>query len=209
MTQAINALTASQKQTQLNQQTLALVLDYLWKQAAAMPGYSGIPYNANNSLLPQIQNFYAQYPGSIPTVESVTTPLANPSTDFQPALTPDGALVPDTSPVAPGTVNAASSVAISIDLGADPGIGNPTLETPPDGPTIMAPLTTGLAPYLSFNVVMPPGTCPSLTFDLRPVINKVITNTTICTVYDSVSSNIYVAATLFWSMFFLLIVLTA
>ncbi len=209
MTQAINALTTAQRATQLNQQTLALVLNYLWQQAAAQPGYSGIPYNSNNAIGAEIANFYASNPASTPTVGALAVPVSNPQTDFMPAASPTGALVPDTSATSPATVDAASSVAISVDLGADPGIGNPTLETPPDGPTIMAPLVTGLAPYLSFSVVMPTGTCPSLTFDFRPVWNKVITDNTTCTLYDSLYSKIYAAATLAWSMLFVIIVLTA
>jgi hypothetical protein len=126
-----------------------------------------------------------------------------------PAASPTGALVPDTSPTSPAAVDAASSVALSVDLGPDPAIGNPTLETPPDGPSIMAPLTTGLAPYLSFSVVLPAGTCPSFTFDFRSVWNKVITDNTACTLYDSIYSKIYAGATLAWSMLFVIIVLTA
>jgi hypothetical protein len=207
LTQAIAALTDAEKATQLNDQTLALMMNYLWQQAASQPGYDGLPYAPVTQA--DVDTFLATNPASYPTVGSLVTPVSPGCGGFYPAASPTGPVSPDCSPIPPGTINPASSVTPVVNLGPDPVIGSPSLETPPDGPAIMAPILTGLAPYLSFSVLMPAGVCPAPTFDFRPVWNLMVPSTVICTLYDSISQKIFNVMTLAWTVLFLIIVLKA
>ena len=205
LTQAVAALTAAQQATQLNDQTLALMINYLWQQAAAQPGYVGLPYSPIGQ--PDVDAFLASNPASYPPVAALAAPIPPGSNGLIPATSPTGPVVPDTTTVPPDAINPASSP--QVNLGADPVVPFPTLSSPPDGPTIMAPIVTGLTPYMNFSVAMPAGVCPAPTFDFRPALNLTVPSTQICTIYSSISQEIFNVMTLAWSVLFLIVVLKA
>jgi hypothetical protein len=165
-TDAASSLTSSQKSTPVDYSTMALMINQLWKQAATTTGYAGIPYSATQPITSADVQAWAQAnPAAYPTVEALTTPVANASTDLKPStsIQPSTAVSPAISPTATTATNPSTQPVIN--LGSDPNIGPPSLETPPTAPQILAPIL-GLFPSLkNFAVPAHSGECPKPSFD--------------------------------------------
>jgi hypothetical protein len=220
---AVAALTPAQQAMPLDANTLAAVANAALAASQNVPG--SLPAVASNPITAaDAQAEISALGANAPTVGDLFSAIqsgqvSNAASAFTPAsaLAAQNATSPlsgSASAVAPSTssVTAASpstAPATNVNLGTDPAIGSPPLDQTPDGPTIMAPLTTGLSSYTGFSVAMPQGVCPAPTFDFHPVWPVTVHSTEICTMYDSISGKIAVVMTLAWALLFLLIILKA
>ena len=167
LTQAISALTDTQKAVELNTQTMASLMNYLWQQAASKPGYSGLPYLATDPILSSdVDAYAAANPATFPTVNSLVTPIPSGSNGLYPSasITPTtgATIIPATSTTSNTTINPSTSA--QINLGADPATPSPTLEATPTAQSILAPILSLMPTLRSYSVPTHTGVCPIANF---------------------------------------------
>lgn len=203
---AIADLPSSDKEKPLNPAIVAAIANQLWKQAASQPGYAGLPYSyANAVTTSDVSAWQSSNPTQYPTVGEFVSPQTGPSPWTMPVSgSPIGASNgTQTQPT--GTINPGASSA-QLNLGADPSIGAPQLETTPTAAQILAPVL-GLMPELrSFTPGTHTSVCP------RPTLN-LFGETQImdghCTLLDENKPVIQTAMALAWALLALLIILSA
>jgi hypothetical protein len=208
LTQAVTALTSAQKAAKVDYQTMATLVNHVWQQAAAQPGYDGLPYSVTQPVTAANVQAWAQAnPSVYPTVEALTAPVANAQTDFAPSTStsPTTSTNPATTPIAP-TATQPSTQTSQVNLGPDPNIGPPTLESTPTAQMILAPLI-GLFPDLkTYSVPGHSGACPKPVFE---VFGTSITMDQHCTIFEGQRSALYAAGLLAFTLLALFIVLSA
>lgn len=135
---------------------IAAVANKLWQQAAQQPGYQGAAYNpadviTEEDILSAINTGLFAWP----TVSDLLSALsANPQT--QPQLDPNAQPVEQPSQPSPE---------VTLDLGPDPGIGQPGLENTPTGESIVQSVM-GLLPSLSaFTIPQHTSQCEAPAFE--------------------------------------------
>lgn len=184
---AINQLTAAQKQTAVSYDAMALMINQMWQKAAAQPGYDGVPYSVTNPVTAaQVQQWAEANPSSYPNVGQLTAPVSPVPSGFAPSTTQS-----TTTPVAPAT-NSTSSTATNastqpvINLGADPNI---TFDPPttPTADSIFQPFTDIAAPFVNFQFNAPAGVCPKPTFE---VFGASLSMTQHCDIFEGLRSTI-------------------
>lgn len=160
--QAVDALPQSERSKKLNPIILAEAANLLWRNAAARPGYDGLPYaaadpitvadvvqwqHANPDLYPTVADFVAPQP-------SVNKPWTLPSSPtaltHDPSLNPSPGINPSTQPVQ--------------NLGNDPVIGAPVLEEPPTPKEILDPVLNLLPSFKNFSAPAHVAECPKPSF---------------------------------------------
>ncbi|MFD0950398.1 hypothetical protein ACFQ0F_08370 [Paraperlucidibaca wandonensis] len=124
-----------------------------WSKAAEQPDYQGQPYNPEDPITPaDIQRELAKLPASEhPTVADYISPQLPGNVD---PLTHVASTDPSTSTGGAQTIN------VTVDLGADPAIAEPTLEEAPTGTSIVQPLLDQLNPFRNFNLPAHASQCP-------------------------------------------------
>lgn len=162
---AIAELTPEQLAAPVNPQLVASMADKLWRDAAAQPGYTGLPYVANDPITPaEVQTWRDANPQSYPTVKELVSPQAPANSPWSlpqsstPVSSQDTSLNPS-----PGTNPAASNPLQN--LGPDPGIGAPTLEETPTAARILKPIFDLMPGFKSVDVGGGGGQCPKPEFD--------------------------------------------
>jgi len=209
---AIAAIPSSDDGDPLNPTIVAAMTDALWDTASQLPGYSGLPYPVNDPVSSaDAATDEAASGSSWPTIGDAVAPVTSPSgapAANNPYSIPDSA--PGTAvPVLPASATPTATdpgSGAQVNLGPDPGIGSPTLETPPTAAQILAPIL-GLLPDLrSYVVPSHTSVCPEPTFDLW---GTTYTFTVQCDLLAANASAIYAAFVLAYSVAALFIVLTA
>lgn len=165
---AIYALPEAVLEQPLNPAIVAALANQAWQQAASEPGYDGLPYPQSNPITQsEVQPWLQANPQYAPTVRDFVSP--NPVTGSAPypwAL-PSNPTAANPSPSVPnaGSTNPAQDNP-QANLGPDPGIGSPTLETVPTAQQIANPILQ-LAPDLrAFQASNHAGVCPRPTIEL-------------------------------------------
>jgi hypothetical protein len=194
---------------------LAQLANSLWQAAAASPNYQGMPYSATNPITAaDVQAWLAANPSLAPTLGDLLTPAsatASSAVVISPTVqtstgtssTPTASLT-DVNVVNTPNVNVINK--ISVDLGVDPGVGSPTLETTPTAQMILAPIL-GLFPTLrSFVVPAHTGVCPKPTFS---AFNRNFVMDTHCTMFENHRSSLYSTMILAFVLAAVFIVLSA
>lgn len=204
---AADDLTPEQKAAPVNPQIIADTVNQAWQQAAAQPGYQGLPYSYTDPVTASdVEAWRASNPSSYPTVGDAVSPAINPSTGTV-TLPQPGA---GTSPV-PGTqpgIPTAPEGSPQLDLGLDPGIGSPNLEATPTGAQILAPITALFPDLRNFQVPAHQAECPRPVFDLA-VIGQQVQMDAHCSLSEDVRGPLYNASLLGWVLAALFIVLSA
>jgi len=111
----------------------------------------------------------------------------------------------DTSVATSPSTNAASANPLE-NLGPDPGIGSPTLETTPTAQQILAPILGLMADFRSFVVPAHESTCPKPTFQL---FGKSIVMDAHCNIAEQQRAALYAVMAAVWLLAGALIVLRA
>ena len=193
LTQAVNNLSTAEQAQAVNADAMAKMLNYLWQQAAAQPGYAGLPYPASNPVTTdEINNWYAANPTATPTVGGLVTAVPSGSNGFAPSTTQTTgtAIAPAISPNSPAATTPGGTTA-EINLGSDPGTPSPTLEQTPTAPMILAPILALLPDLRSYAVPSHNGTCPTPSISLY---GQTLTMSEQCTFVEQYRSIIYGAA---------------
>jgi hypothetical protein len=216
LAQAIPAIPAADKAKPLNPAIIAALVNQLWREAASKPDYQGIPYSYANPVTEQdVSQWQQDNPSYYPTVDDFVKPNP-PATSTgspwslpisgQPIGTPNG-----TQPAPTGTTNPAVPVGTTnpapiINLGADPGIGAPSLEAPPTPPEILAPILNLMPTLKNFTPTTSTGTCPTPSFQLFGTTH---TLTAHCTLIQNNKSIMQAAMGFAWAVMAMFILLSA
>ena len=194
--------------------SMALMINKLWKDAAAQSGYQGIPYDATNPVTStEVQRFAQANPASYPTVAALTAPIGGagsaavtsglaPSTTISPT-----APVTPAVPVNPPTTTVIAPPAPTTDLGVDPNIRF----VPPVAPTaqsILDPILNMLPGWRTATFTQD-GTCPKPTFNFAPFMNLTVTMESHCNLLEQNRALISSIMAGVWLLIAALIVLSA
>jgi len=188
----------------LNPAVVAMVADKLWRDTAAKPGYSGIPYDATDPITTDDATTYKNAnPSNYPTVGDFVTPQDPATTPFVLPVTPNQTTEPVANPA--NSVNAASSQP-QTNLGDDPAIGSPTLEDTPTASMILTPIFSLFTDFKNFAVPSHSAECPK---PVLQVFNKSITMDAQCTLAEQQRSTLLAVMAVVWLLAGALIVLRA
>jgi hypothetical protein len=213
----INTLYPSIPSSVLNQPltatTLAQLTDRLWASAAAQPAYAGIPYAATRPITAvEAQAILDAGVASTPTLGDLLSPASMTSATpvvISPTAT-TAVTSPTTSTVQDVNVTNVTNVTVNnkvaVDLGADPGIGLPTVEATPTANSILAPIFALFADVKAYAVPAHTSVCPQPSFD---AFHKTFTMTSHCTLLEGQRTTIYWVMGVVYLLSALLIVLTA
>jgi hypothetical protein len=205
--QSIAALSAAQKQQAVSYEAMAMIVNHLWKQAAAQPGYAGVPYSVTSPVtVAQVQAWAQANPQAYPTVQALVSAVTDVSTGFAPStsITTATPVSPATTTVAPTANN--PSTQTQINLGSEPNILAPTLEGIPTAQMILAPLLNLLPDLKSYTVPGHAGACPKPAFE---VFSKTIIMDQHCTIFEQQRAAIYAAGLLAFTLMAMFIILSA
>lgn len=204
---AIARIPASDLDKPLNPAIIAALANRVWEQAAAQPGYAGLPYShATPITQAEVQAWQQANPQYTPTVRDFVSPNPSTSTSPNPWSLPSDLADPKLTPVTSntGTTNPASE-SPQQNLGPDPGIGAPTLEQPPTAQQIAQPVLDLLPEFRNFHATAHTGSCP------RPTIELYGTHVleAHCTLIEDNKAVIQAAMTFAWAALALFIILSA
>ncbi|BBB66829.1 hypothetical protein UNDYM_2576 [Undibacterium sp. YM2] len=188
----------------LNPAITAAVANKAWIDAAATPGYNGIPYDYTKPItVDDVNNWTAANPGFAPTVDSFTRPNTGTNPFDLPLVgSPAGSV--DNTQVNTGTNAAASQPATN--LGVDPGIGAPNLESIPTAAQILAPILNLLPDLKNYTVPGGGGECPKFSLS---AFNKSYTVDKHCELLEQGRGTIHATMILCFTIMSLFIVLRA
>lgn len=78
---AASRLDSKTKEQPVNYETMALLINSLWKQAASQQDYTGLPFSVTDPVTGnQVKQWADSHPASYPAVSALVAPVANPST---------------------------------------------------------------------------------------------------------------------------------
>jgi len=169
--QTYDTMPVADKTTPLTPSEIAPLVDKVWKEAAAQPGYQGVPYSYSNPVSTQdVSDYQSQNPSVRPTVGDLMAPIPNAATSGS------GSPLSMSSPTAqtnPGTTTNPTTdpttnpnvTEVTVDLGPNPNIGEPSLEEIPTGQQILQPLLNLLNPFKTISFAHN-ATCPTYSLDL-------------------------------------------
>ncbi len=167
LTEAVSALSAPQKQQKVSYEAMALLINETWKKAASQPSYAGVPYSVSKPITASdVQIWEQANPNAYPTVDSLFSPISSPAVGLAPSTsTGTGTeIAPAVSPTASSATNTGQSNP-SLNLGPDPNINAPNLETTPTASQILSPIIGLFPSFKNFTVPAHSGECPKPAFD--------------------------------------------
>lgn len=183
----------------MSNEALATIANAQWRAASLQLDYPGLPYDATNPITAQdVAVWRATNPSSVPTLNDYFSPALNPTTGKVDITTPT------TNPNASNT----APTGTAVNLGTDPGVTAPTLETPPTD--LFKPISDLMQLWLSWAVPDHDGACP--TWQASPSISGHIYNIDLsyhCTFAESYRSAITAAALACWFAIAAFIILSA
>jgi hypothetical protein len=203
--EAINNLPPSELAKPLNPEIVAALADKAWRDAAAKPGYDGLPYVATDPITPaEVDTWRKAHTDSWPTVQDFVNP--QPASD-SPWKLPSSPTATTQDPVAPtaSSTNPAASNPLQ-NLGPDPGIGSPSLEPTPTAQQILKSLLDLFPDFRNFVVPSHQATCPKPSFD---VFGKQVVMDAQCVISEEQRSALFSVMAAVWALTAVFIVLKA
>lgn len=162
---AVDHLTVQERALALNPEIGAAVANKAWQDAAAKPGYDGLPYTAADPITPaEVAQWKQANPTRYPTVGDFVAPQPAANQPWKLPINPAADTQQATDSPAPGT-NPAQGQPL-VNLGPDPGIGAPTLEATPTPVEILQPIFDLMPGFKNFAVPSHSGQCPMPQFDV-------------------------------------------
>ncbi len=196
---AVAAVPSGDMTLPVNPQILAAAANNAWQQAAAQPGYQGVPYQASNPVTStDVEAWRSANASAYPTVGDLLSPAVNPATSTVPFVGPGVSANPGT--------NTGPAGSTQVNVGPDPAIPAPALEAAPTAAQILAPLLNLMPDLKAYTVPAHEGTCPSVTFSL---FERSIAMDQHCTLLESVRTQLFAVMALVWAVLAVMIVLTA
>jgi len=205
MNDAVNMLPSSEADQQVNPQIISAIADALWQKASQQPGYNGVPYPVSNPITAGDATTAKQGASSWPTVRDLVTASANSSTDFT-VSTGSSTGTGTGSGTGTGTGTGTTTIQVTVNLGPDPGIASPTLESTPTMPQILGPILSLFSDVRAFQVPSHQGVCPRPTF---AAFGRSFTIAAHCTLIEQQRSVIAGFMAVVWVLIGLMIVLKA
>jgi len=173
------AMPQSVKDAKMSADSLARMVDAQWRQAAAQPGYQGLPYSLSQPVTAtDVQPWINEDPTAVPTIGDLMTPASSPGTQtvpISPTVTPTSpGIDPGTNPSTSGNVNVVNTPNVNVvntpnvnvvnrvqvDLGEAPTVALPELETMPTARSILEPLLNLMPDLKAFTTPQHQGECP-------------------------------------------------
>ncbi|WP_394792458.1 hypothetical protein [Rhodoferax sp.] len=207
--QATTDIPAADLEKKLNPAVIAALVNKAWQQAAAQPGYDGLPYPQSKPITAtETATWTAQNPDYAPTVRDFTAPNPVTTGSPQPWALPQNPTASTTTPATTPNANTTNPAATNPqeNLGADPAIGAPTLEQTPTAQMILQPILDLLPDLKNFSPTMATGTCPRPTMNL---FHQTQTFEAHCTILDNNRDAIHAAMVVAFTLSALLIILSA
>lgn len=208
---SINNIPSEDLSKQLNPTVLAALVNQAWMNAASQSGYSGVPYSYTDPVtVSDVQTWQSANPSTYPTVSQFVAPQPAPSggtaaTPFSlPTSETPVAQVDPATQTQTGTNPAASNPLAN--LGIDPGIGAPNLETTPTAQSILSPLLNLMPSLKNFTVPTHTAECPKPTI---PFFGKSTVMDAHCTLLEGVRNTLYAVMAFVWVAAAMFIVLRA
>lgn len=215
---AYGGLNAAAKGQPLPDDLIAKLANQAWLNAAAQPGYQGLPYSAAQPITatdvatwravdpaaaPTIADLFspANSPGSVTVPISPTVTVTNPSTDPVTNPNPTPTPTPITSIANVNVMNTPK-----IDLGADPQTPDPTLEATPTAWQILTPIMTLIPELKNYRAPLHASECPKPTFQ---IFDAQIVMESHCNIAEQFRQQITAVMATVWILVALFIVLSA
>ncbi|WP_454874784.1 hypothetical protein [Paraburkholderia xenovorans] len=214
-------LTQASLDQPLDANTLALLTNQTWQQAAQQPWYQGLPYSASQPIgYEDVQPWVQANPTVVPNVGDLFRPASDPGTsivNISPTVQPGSNPLPpisSSSPVAtPGndvnvvnTPNVNVINKVSVDLGTDPSVQSPSLEQTPTISMILEPVLNLLPDLKVWVVPAHSSACPQPSFTL---LGRSYTMSAQCDLAEANRTTIYTAFAAMFTLAALLVVLRA
>ena len=206
LTDAFSSVPAATLAQPVDYQAMALIINDLWKKAAAQEGYAGLPYQLEKPVTAtEVEKWAVANPYVYPKVQQLVDPVLSPATGFVPSTTtaPGSSVTPATS-ASPSNVTNPNATQPKIDLGGDPNIGAPALESP----DWLEPLLNMLPGWRTASFTAQ-GQCWKPSFDFRPVIPKVVEMHSHCDLLEQNRELLSVVMSAVWVMVAAFIILRA
>lgn len=198
--EAVADIPADDMSKPANPQLVAQAVNNAWQQAAAQPGYQGLPYTASDPVTSgDVNTWMAANPSTYPSVGDMLAPAVNPATSTVP------------QPVAPGTVASPGTATApagtpQVNLGTDPVIAAPVLEATPTAQMIMNPLLNLFPDLKSFVVPSHSAECPTPS---ASIFGRTVVMDGHCSLLETVRPTLYAIMAAVWVMIALFIILAA
>lgn len=201
---AVTELAPEELAKPANPKLVSTIADQLWRRAASLPGYDGLPYVAADPITEAEAEAQRQAnPSAWPTVQDLVSP--QPAANSPWKLPVDASATSQDSGTALPPVNPAASSPLQ-NLGADPGIGSPPLEPTPTARQILQPLLDLLPDFRGFVVPSHQATCPKPTFD---VLEKSIVMAAHCDIAEEQRAALQAVMAAVWALTAAFIILRA
>jgi hypothetical protein len=211
---AFSGLSPQQLQQPVDYATMALMINKLWKDAAAQSGYQGVPYDVSNPVTStEVQAYATANPTTYPSVGGLAAAIGSPgsaavTTGLAPSVptAPNQPVVPAVPDNPPGTTVTAPP-APTTDLGVDPNIRF----VPPVAPTaqsILDPILNMLPGWRTATFTAN-GDCPKPNINFAPFMNLTVTMESHCNLIEQNRALISSLMSGVWLLIAALIVLAA
>lgn len=196
---ALSGLSELDKSKPLSPADVAEIANAVWKSAAAKPNYSGLPYVSTDPIT---------------AADVAAVRLANPSLAVS-TVGDLAAQIPSVGAVSPAAgTDAAAAVSSNINpstqpqsnLGADPSIAPPSLESTPTAQMILAPILNLLPSFKNFVVPSHVSSCPKPSFVM---FSESFSFQAHCDLLESIRPTLYAVMAFVWLMIALIIILGA
>jgi hypothetical protein len=194
----------------VNPMLIAGMINKAMQNAAAQPGYSGVPYDAANPVTESdVIAWKNQNPTSYPTVSDLTAPQPSGSTGpggspwtLPNSPTPVTTFDPSTGV---GTVTNPGAGA-QMNLGPDPNITAPGLESTPTAQMILSPVLSMMPSLKNFVVPSHQSTCPAPSMTL---FERHLVLDGHCALTEAARPTLYAVMAFVWLLAAVLIILAA
>jgi hypothetical protein len=209
--QAIADIPYADAYKNLNPTIIAAIADRAWQQAASKPNYDGLPYSASNPITAaDVTSFVSSNPTLQPTVSDFVrlepASPSDPSPWALPTYYPTGTTPVDTGTGTGTGTGGTGTGTTTVDLGPDPAVTPPNLETPPTPHEILDPILNLLPTFKNFTPSIPAGACPKPSFTL---FGNTITLQAHCTIIDEIKPILKGAMSFAWVAIAAFIILSA
>jgi len=187
---------------------VAADLDYWWRQAAGQLGYTGLPYTYADPVTSSDAVAVQQSsPAKWPTIGDLLSPVNKGAVTGSVATVPIPGNTDQTGPL-PTTGPISSGAGDPVNLGTDPAIPAPTLETTPTMKAILDPLFSFFPTLKAYQVPSHASSCPVYSFNF-PLWNQELRMDKHCTLIENNRQIIASAMVLGWTLLSLVIIVSS
>ncbi len=217
----ISDIAAAVPQTELDKaadaSVIAALANMLWQRAASQPGYQGVPYSTTDPVTTaDAASVQSANPSTWPSNSELIAPVssgAGQAVPISPSITPgQPSTNPSTDPGVGTNVNVVNTPNVNVvnkvqvDLGADPAVPTPALESAPTAKMILDPLLSLFPTFKNFTVPFHESICPKPTMNL---FGKSLVLSVHCDLLESIRATLYATMAFVWTIAAMFIVLRA